>query len=566
MPSDRPVAPALARELAHGSGHDPGPDALRRLSGAVGLRPSRRALLTAAAVGGAGLVLSGCGGTQASVLEAGDTPQPGGTLRVGITGGGASDTVDAHVPLGTGDAARMFNLYDTLFSFDPEYRLVPSLAESAEPNEAGDEWTVRLRPGVTFHDGRALTAADVRFTFERILDPEDPKAGVSKLGTVERIEVIDELTTRFVLGAPDAVLPDALAQYVMGIVPEGYDPARPVGTGPFSLVDFEPGGTTRLRAFEDYWQGRAHLDEVLLINFDDEDALVNSLLSSQVDVVAQVPLALVQVISEDPRIEVISSETGNWLPFTMRTDVAPFDDPRVREAFKLVVDREQMVEVAFSGQGRVGNDMYSPFDPGYPAQLPQRERDVERARELLREAGHGDGLRVELVTAPIQAGAVESATVFAEQAADAGIEVSLRRVDATTFFGSGYLEFPFAQSFYYTRNLLPQAADTSLPDSPYNETHWNDEQFTQLIAEARTTLDDEQRHRLCAEAMTRHHEEGGNIIFGFFDVADAYQRYVGGGAPDRSGMPVSSFRFRNLWIATADQQPTQPSNQPSTEG
>lgn len=319
------------------------------------------------------------------------------------------------MPLSTGDAARIFSLYDTLFAYDPEYRLVPSLAVSAEPNEAGDEWTVRLRPGVTFHDGRALTADDVRSTFERILDPEDPKAGVSKLGTVQRVEAVDELTVRF----------------------------------------------------------------------DDEDALVNSLLSSQVDVVAQVPLALVQVISEDPRIEVISSETGSWLPFTMRTDVAPFDDPRVREAFKLVVDREQMVEVAFSGQGRVADDMYSPFDPGCPAQLPQRERDVQRARELLREAGHGGGLRVELVTAPIQAGAVESATVFAEQAADAGIEVSLRRVDATTFF----------------------------------------------------------------------------------DVADAYQRYVGGGAPDRSGMPVGSFRFRNLWIATGEQQPVRssaPSSTPSS--
>ena len=100
------------------------------------------------AAGGAGLVLSGCGGTEASVLEAGDTPVEGGTLRVGITGGGASDTVDAHVPLGTGDAARMFNLYDTLFAYDADYQVVPSLAESAEPNETGDQWTVTLREGV----------------------------------------------------------------------------------------------------------------------------------------------------------------------------------------------------------------------------------------------------------------------------------------------------------------------------------------------------------------------------------------------------------------------------------
>lgn len=514
-------------------------------------RLSRRGLLAVAA-GGAGLVLSGCGGTEASVLEAGDTPVEGGTLRVGITGGGASDTVDAHVPLGTGDAARMFNLYDTLFAYDADYLVVPSLAESAEPNETGDQWTVTLREGVRFHDGRPLTSADVRFTFERIMNPEDPKSGSSKLATLESVEEVDERTVRFVLGSPDAVLTDALAQYVMGIVPQDYDPADPIGTGPFRLTDFEPGGTTQLTAFDDYWQGRPHLDEVLLMNFDDEDALMNSLLSSQVDVIAQVPLPLVHVISEDPRIQVITSETGNWVPFTMRTDMAPFDDPRVREAFKLVIDREQMIEVAFAGQGRVGNDMYSPFDSAYPQDLPQRERDIERAKQLLSEAGHPDGLSVELVTAPIQAGAVEAATVFVEQAADAGIEVSLRRVDATTFFGSGYLEFPFAQSFYYTRNFLPQAADTSLPDSPYNETHWDQPEFTQLVAQARETLDDADRDELIRQAMQLHHDEGGNIIFGFFDVADAYQRYVGGGASDRSGMPIASFRFRNLWIETGD--------------
>lgn len=525
-------------------------------SSALSARPipprlSRRGLLAVAA-GGAGLVLSGCGGTEASVLEAGDTPVEGGTLRVGITGGGASDTVDAHVPLGTGDAARMFNLYDTLFAYDADYQVVPSLAESAEPNETGDQWTVTLREGVRFHDGRPLTSADVRFTFERIMNPEDPKSGSSKLATLESVEEVDERTVRFVLGSPDAVLTDALAQYVMGIVPEDYDPADPIGTGPFRLTDFEPGGTTQLTAFDDYWQGRPHLDEVLLMNFDDEDALMNSLLSSQVDVIAQVPLPLVHVISEDPRIQVITSETGNWVPFTMRTDMAPFDDPRVREAFKLVIDREQMIEVAFAGQGRVGNDMYSPFDSAYPQDLPQRERDIERAKQLLSEAGHPDGLSVELVTAPIQAGAVEAATVFVEQAADAGIEVSLRRVDATTFFGSGYLEFPFAQSFYYTRNFLPQAADTSLPDSPYNETHWDQPEFTQLVAQARETLDDADRDELIRQAMQLHHDEGGNIIFGFFDVADAYQRYVGGGASDRSGMPIASFRFRNLWIETGD--------------
>ncbi|MGD4637789.1 ABC transporter substrate-binding protein, partial [Xanthomonas citri pv. citri] len=126
----------------------------------------------------------------------------------------------------------------------------------------------------------------------------------------------------------------------MGIVPADYDPEKPVGTGPFTLGDFEPGQLTVLKRNPDYWAEPPYVDEVHLLNFNDPDALVNALLSTQVDVVGQLPLALVDVVNTDPRLHTVLSETGNWLPFTMRVDVAPFDDPRVRQAFRLVVDRE----------------------------------------------------------------------------------------------------------------------------------------------------------------------------------------------------------------------------------
>src|SRR5699024_2831835 len=141
-----------------------------------------------------------------------------------------------------------------------------------------------------------------------------------------------------------------------------------------------------------YWgEEGPHLDEIALLNFNDTDALINALLSSQVDAVAQIPSALADVIAADTRMRILDSETGMWLPFTMRVDTEPFADGRGRQAFRLAVDREGMIEQVLSGHGRVGNDMFAPFDPAYP-DFPQRTQDIDEAKRLLAEAGYPDGI------------------------------------------------------------------------------------------------------------------------------------------------------------------------------
>lgn len=511
---------------------------------------SRRGFLGVGATA-AVFALAGCGNNTEQAFSgtaATGAPESGGILRVGLAGGGAADIVDAHIPVTTPDGGRVINLYDRLYEFDQNYEPVPALAVSAEPVDGGRAWVFKLRDDVTFHDGRPMTAADVVFSYDRVTDPDDPKSGASGLASLEKTVAVDDHTVRFELSEPDAAFIYSTAEYAVGIVPPDYDPANPIGTGPFTLGQFEPGQITVLKKNPNYWGGAPILDEVHMMNFNDEDAMVNALLSSQVDAVGQLPMALVDVVGTDPRIFTEMSETGGWLPFTMRVDVEPFNDPRVREAFKLVVDREQMVEQVFSGHGNVGNDMYAPFDPGTP-ELPQRTRDIEKAKQLLADAGYANGLDVELVTAPIQAGAVESAQVFAEQASEAGINVSLRRVDTTTFFGDGYLQYPFAQDFWLTRNFLPQTANGTLPGSPFNETHWADPEFIDLYNKARATLDDDERNELIGQLQEMLYEDGGYIVWGFFNQADAYQNYVGGTMTYRTGMPVSGFQFRHLWIA-----------------
>lgn len=510
---------------------------------------SRRTILGGVVLGLGGL-LSACGSGEASIIPTpGGPPVKGGSLRVGLAGGGASDTLDAHSPVNNPDIARVMNLYEALLYRDADFALQPLLALSATADDAALVWTVKLRPGVRFHDGRAMTSKDVVASFARVMNPKDPKSQAAALAILDDVVAMNDLEVEFRLNTPTATFDDSLGQYALGIVPADYDPAHPVGTGPFKAKSFDAGRQSVFTRNDYYWrENEPHLDELVILNFSDDDALINALLSTQVDAIGQIPLALLEVIGADPRIDILNSTTGAWLPFTMRVDKEPFDDVRVRQAFRLAVDRPQMIEQVLSGNGTVGNDLFAPFDPGYTKNLPQRTQDIPQAKKLLAEAGYPDGIDIELVTAPIQSGAVEAAQVFAQQAAAAGIRVKIRRVDTTTFFGDDYLSWTFSQDFWYTRNFLPQVSSSMTSTSPFNETHMDDPEFLALAEQAATELDEATRNSLITQAQEILYERGGYIIWGFPNQADAYQRYVAGLTPNKTGMSLSGYEFRRVWI------------------
>ncbi len=329
------------------------------------------------------------------------------------------------------------------------------------------------------------------------------------------------------------------------MVPVDFDPENPIGCGPFRISDFRPGEQAVFAPFEGYWGDGPYVDELTVVEFPDETARVNAFLSDTIDAMSQLPRAQVTVVEGSAGHLPLRAKTGAWQPFTMRIDQKPFDDVRVRQAFRLIVDRQQMIDQAYSGYGWAGNDMYAPFDPGTP-DLPQREQDLEQAKSLLKEAGYSD-LAVELVTSDaVGGGAVEAAQVFAEQAKGAGVKVNVNKVDAGVFYGEDYLSWTFAQDFWYTRNYLAQAAAGSLPTAPYNETHWKNDKWQALVEEAFQTVDEAKRNELIAEAQTIEHEEGGYIVWAFNDQIDAYNEKLGGVVPDKQGTPLAGFRF-HMW-------------------
>jgi len=517
---------------------------------------TRRGALAVGGVALGGGLLAACGGGSSgsssgtTARQAGSPAsgtqaiRKGGVMRVGVSGGGSADTLDPAKANSDADIQRSYVLYEALAQRDPDYKLEMVMAEEIEAGPKGASWTVRLRDGIEFHNGKTMTADDVLYTWKRILDPKFPNVAVGRLKTIDmkRTKKLDARTIRVHLVAPNVEWPENLGGSFTRIVPEGFDPKSPVGTGAFKFKSFKPGERSTFVKFENYWRsGQPYLDQLDYIDFADDTSKVNALVGGQVDAITSLPPSQIAAVKGNPKLKLLIGPTGNWQPFTMRVDAAPFNDVRVRQAFRLIVDRKQMIDQALGGQGDVANDMYARFDRS-AASLPQREQDVEQAKSLLKAAGRSD-LTVELVTSPIFVGVVEAATVFAQQAKAAGVNVKVRKVDGGTFFGPQYLKWPFAQDFWLSNLFIPQATQCSLPTSPLNETHWDDPTFTKLVADISAELDDAKRAQLTLEAQKILYDKGGYIVWSFSNTIDATSAKVGGLRPSKYGAALGNAGF-----------------------
>jgi peptide/nickel transport system substrate-binding protein len=516
---------------------------------------TRDELLRRAAAGGAAILAGGVlTGAAEAALEA-TKPKRGGTFRIGVSGGSAKDFIDGQNIVTRPDQARIVTGWETLVRFDSNFKLVfDGLAEELSAKQA-DVWTIRVRAGIEFHNGKTLSADDVIYSLRRLTDPKLKLFGGAALSSLDpkRMRKLDKRTVRLVLKRKDVTILDALGQYVAGIVPVGYSPgaigkAKPnVGTGPYKLKSFTPGQQSVHDRNPNYWRsGQPYFDQVVIIDFPDDTARVNALLGGQIDAMTDVPPAQVAIVNARSGKKVLESPSAAWTPICMRVDVAPFNDVRVRQAMRLIADRPQMIKQALAGHGRIGNDLYAPFDEAFNRSLPQRRQDIERAKSLLKAAGKSD-LNVDLVSTNGALGMNEGAQVFAQQAKAAGITVNAKILDSGAFYGDQYLKWPFSTDFWGSRNYLSQVAAGSLPSSPYNETHWPDaknSRYLRLYREALSTVDRTKRNEILRAMQKLEYDNGGYIVWGFSTLLDGYSTKVKGlKAGDKGVLPLNGFGY-----------------------
>jgi peptide/nickel transport system substrate-binding protein len=528
--------------------------------GGAGASSTRREFLVAA--GGLAVTggLVGGAGRARAAAERHDAERPkrGGDFRVALTGGGSKDTMNAHYALAKGDEARMVTAFEPLLEYDDAYRITTNGLAEEVSQDSPTQWTIRLKDGIEFQNGKTVGADDVIYTIRRIIDPKTGAFGGPGLSSISPsgLRKLDARTVRVHLRRADSTIADQVAQYHTGIVPVGYKPypAPQIGTGPYKLERFTPSRQSVHVRNPNYWRsGQPYFDTVTIIDFDDPAAQLNALLSGQVDAMTDLPFAQAPLVKKHGGTAVLVSDTGGWVPICMAVDMEPFTDYRVRQAFRFMVDRSQMVRQVLSGYGQVANDLYSPFDPAYDHALPQRHQDLEQARSLLRAAGK-EGLTIELHTTNGASGMVDEATVFAQQAKGAGVKVNIR-VDSN-YYGDQYLKLPFSVDFWLTHNYLPQTASGMLPRSPFNETHWPPKSgpgsnYISLYNQALAARDVTKRQEIIHEMQVIEYRYGGYIIPFFNDLVDAYSTKVHGFRPSKAVLNLNGYGhgFRTIWFA-----------------
>ncbi|MEZ4735998.1 MAG: ABC transporter substrate-binding protein [Caldilineaceae bacterium] len=476
-------------------------------------------------------------------------PQRGGSLRIAFSG--SSSLLDPAIAFSYEDRNILLGVYEGLTYVDDTLQLQPRLSTSWDVADDGLSWTFQLREGVTFQHGTPFTAEDVVYTFERILNP-DLGAGVrSALTFIEGIEAIDDYTVRFLLNSPNVDLPLLAGMPDTLIVPHDRTTeelaGEASGTGPFRIAEYMPGDHTTLVSNDAYWnEGIPYLDEIQHLYIPEMATQVAALTSGTIDVIWQLTSENIPLLETLPDASVEEVLGASYQPIIMQVDQAPFDDMRVRQALKYCVDRPGMMQAVLQGKGTVGNDQ--PITPIHPlwGDTAVREQDIEKAKQLLVEAGYPNGLELTLVTSPIRPGMVETAIAFQEMVKPAGITIEIERVPPDAYWSEYWMQVPFFLSNY----PVFLSADFLLTTMYHSEGVWNesriqDPKLDALIESARAEQDPDARRQLYAEVQQLISDEGGTIVPYFRSLFWGRRNNVHG----LVYTPESLMFCHNAWLA-----------------
>ncbi|MFI6348151.1 ABC transporter substrate-binding protein [Streptomyces sp. NPDC050560] len=486
--------------------------------------PGRRGVLAAGgalALSASGL-LAGCGG---DTRDGGD----GDRFRAAFTSGGSQETLDPHVAPNFVDQARAKALYDTLATYADDMSVRPRLALSWESDASGTRWRIRLREA-HFHDGSPVTAKDVLYSYRRAADPETGSPSQVLLSAIDyeasRADGARSLVLR--LKAPNFEFPTVFAGPGTEIVPDGTtDFRKPVGSGPFTYVSFTPGGTARYRRWADHWDGAPHIAELEIVPADEESARLDALLSGQVHYAADMAGASVERLKGNRATRLLTSRRATAQQLLLRTGRTPFDDHRLVRAVQCGIDRAALVRIALAGHGETGDDLFGRGLRGYPEGLPPRERDVDEARRLVREAG-AEGLHFTVETSSVDAAWEPAADLMARQLRDVGLRMTVNTRASSTYF-----------SEIRTQGVAAFNTTSTLPVSDFlqqrvrggaarNQTQYASKEFDTLLDRARTARDEKDRLALLGRAQKLARDESGLLVWAFSDATDAVASGVTG--------------------------------------
>lgn len=472
-------------------------------------------------------LLAGCGTNTTTNTTTGGSGGSSGRLRAVFAGGGATEVLDPHLANLFNEAARAKAMFDKLAELGSDVSPQPRLAEKWEPNADFTVWRITLRQA-EFHDGRPVRPQDVLASYTRISDPDKTFRAKSSLALIDLpgSRAVGDRVIEFRLKRPFAEFPNVLAAFGTYIIPEGItDFSKPVGSGPFSFVSWQPGSSTLLKRNPNYWEGAPHIDELEFLIANEESARANALLGGQVEYAHDLTPASAR--QHEGRVTIIRAPNSAMQAFAMKVDRPPFDNRDLREALFLLTDRQQLVDTVTPGAGQIGNDLFGKGYLHYAESIPQRTFDLDKAKALIKKAG-AEGLTIELTTSTAAAGFVEAATVFADQIRAAGLKATIVNGSKDTYWADILTKGTISSFRSGAMPIETHIAQRLLSTSTTNATKWARPKFDALYETALSAQKPADREAAYLKMQQQLHAEGGLLVWGFADWIVATSPKVSG--------------------------------------
>lgn len=491
----------------------------------AGLIVDRREILAGAAALGLSVIAT-------SAAKAEDTPKSGGTLRLGMTGGTASDSLDPRTYADAIAVAYASALWNFLVEIDAKGNATGELLESWEAQPGAKVWTFKIRKGIHFTSGKEFDADDAIYSLG-LHRGETKSPAKSILAPITEMKKLDSHSFQVTLSGGNADLPFVLSDFHLIMVPNGYTEfAKPDGTGAYTLESFEPGVRILLKRKPDaYWKpGRGNFDAVDLRYIPDAAARTQALITGQVDAVNRLDPKTANLVAKNPNLNVVRARgIGQRFVFVAHADTAPFSDPNVRLGLKYGIDRQKIIDTVFSGFASLGNDhLISRSNKYFNADLPQRAYDPDKASFYFKKAGISGPFQLEVSDGAF-VGATDAAAVFQESLKTSGATLDLKRVSADGYWSNVWLKSPFCAAFWGARPTADlQFSQAFLTNATWNDGHWYREDFDKIIIAARAEIDDGKRHALYADAQKMVADDAGTICFAISDFLDGYSKRMRG--------------------------------------
>jgi peptide/nickel transport system substrate-binding protein len=503
-----------------------------------------------------GAIVSACGSTSSSSPPSSSSGKAGATIKVGIV------TPTAAInPLTVADQGGLDMLAQTgeyLCLSTQTLALKPVLAESWSSNSTADVWTFKIRQGVKFHNGKALTADDVVYTYQLQSNPKNASNALSNFGgvlTPSGVQKVDDFTVAFHLAAPNGNFPYLTSSdnYNMIIIPDGYNPSdwqsSFVGTGPFVLKSYTAKVGATFTRNESYWGTKALPAETQFTFYATQTPEILALSNGSIDVVGQFAVAgAEQLLTAGAPYNIIKLRSSAHRELSMRCDQAPFTDPRVRQAIALTLDRPAIVKALFKGYADIGND--SPFAPVFPStntSIAQRTQNISKAKSLLSAAGHPSGFSTHLTTEQFLE-IPEYAQIVVQSAKAIGVNIGLTVESSTAYYGkatfgnSDWLDATMSLVDYGHRSVpnvfltAPlETTNAKTGTGPWNAAHFSNAQYDSLVSKYIATVDLSTQRSIAGQIETLLLDQT-PIIFGYFyNYLTATAKTVSGAYPTAIG-------------------------------